>query len=286
MRNTRDYVTAYDATRHIYVARKITPTGTISAGRFYDMSCTGPYPVAQYYASDPLVAKAMYMSVNKGIYHGGNVSPKKKYLHSLTTWNNGNGPTVNVLADVLMYYPFIDLSVGDLQELENPISLPRYSTGDGVMMIAVSQASPSITQNIQVTYTNSDGVAGRTTPVMPTFNGAAANIGMCLTGNFSLTTLLPYFYLGLQGNDRGVRSVQSVTCQTVDSGLMAILLVKPLLTFQTTAISQITEIDCFKDASKMPQIYDDAYLTVFSELGLGTLNSTTHTYYMEFITGD
>jgi hypothetical protein len=288
MKNFKDYAEAYDKTMQFYRAYKIIPSGSITNGRFMDTSNCGPYPNSQYYASDPLVSRAMYGRQNKGIYHGEDVAPKKKYLHSLMTWNNINGGSLSVLADVLLYYPFVDLSVTDEQLMENTVPLPRYTSGVGVQMVGLCQGSPSVTQNIQVKYTNSDGVSGRITPVIATFNSTTAVNGVSLTSSFAVANPNNgYFYLPLQGNDNGVKLVESVTCLTGDTGLMVIALIKPLAMITTTALSQITEKHFAKDFGlTAPIIEDNAYLTFFVQAGASTLNGTIHHYFFETITGD
>ena len=49
-------------------------------------------------------------------------------------------PMTLTLMDYLMYYPLIDEGTTDEQFMINTATLPRYETGDGVQMMAVSVA--------------------------------------------------------------------------------------------------------------------------------------------------
>jgi len=66
-----------------------------------------------------------------------------------------------VLLDYLLYYPSIDDGTLDEQVMDNTVTLPRYTDGKGVQMMAITTGVRTGGQTFQVKYTNSDGVAGR-----------------------------------------------------------------------------------------------------------------------------
>ena len=46
-------------------------------------------------------------------------------------------PNYVMMLDYLLYYPFVDMSVTDAQPLVNTVTLPRYTSGVGVQIMAV-----------------------------------------------------------------------------------------------------------------------------------------------------
>lgn len=129
-----------------------------------------------------------------------------------------------------------------------------------MMVVSVapnSGAGPTFT----VSYTNSDGAAGRTT-VASVVNSATANGALLASQNVSSGYLC---FVPLQGGDLGVRSVESLTITSgADVGLMALVLVKPIATgclFEQTAPS---EIECASHISQLPKIENDAFLSLLT----------------------
>lgn len=205
--------------------------------------------------------------------HGADVSPMTKYLRRLAVFN----PVVTalpmpmILCDYLLYYPSIDDSELEPQVLDNTNTLPRYTDGVGVQMMAVSLASRTGGATVTVSYTNSDGVSGRTATFV---QGTSAAIGAILGGDTTNDSTNNPF-IGLQGGDSGVRSVESVTMGGVgDVGFFAIVLVKPLANIAMRGIDAPVEKDCLIDSCELPIIHDDAYLNYICQ-PQGTLATTT-----------
>jgi len=122
-------------------------------------------PIPKYWSdATPLVAKAVYYSQDGGLEHGGGVSPSEKYLRLTTGIATAATalPLTMVLCDYLLYYPTIDDSSLDEQVLDNTVTLPRYTDGEGVQVIAVSLNGRTGGGRFYFTYTNSEGVSGRT----------------------------------------------------------------------------------------------------------------------------
>jgi hypothetical protein len=137
-------------------------------------------------------------------------------------------------------------------------------------MMAVSLASRTGGAIAQVSYTNSEGVAGRTATFI---EGTSTAIGAILgAGITSDSAQLPW--IGLQGGDRGVRSVQSVTMLSGDVGFFAIVLVKPLTQVCLRGIDAPVEKDILLDSADLPIVYDDAFLNYICQ-PQGTLATTT-----------
>lgn len=255
-----------------YFWRK-TSSQTTTAKVWYDLAVAPGKPKAKlWFDAEPLVAQQIAQSTDEGIMHGADVSPYTKYVRKLAVANpvTTANPLPMILCDYLLYYPSIDDSELDPQTMDNTNTLPRYTDGVGVQMMAVSLASRTGGATVTVSYTNSDGVAGRTATFV---QGTSAAIGAILGGNTTTTsTAMPF--IGLQGGDSGVRSVESVTMGTADVGFFAIVLVKPLTQICIRGLDAPVEKDCLLDDGEMPIVYDDAYLNYICQ-PQGTLATTT-----------
>jgi hypothetical protein len=175
-----------------------------------------------------------------------------------------------MLLDYLLYYPFIDEGTTDEQFFTNSVSLPRYQTGEGVEIMAVSVAGRTGGQSFFVNYTNSQGVSGRISQTVLQ-NTAAANGNIVTSqqaGNGTTALFIP-----LQDGDTGVRSIESITMLGADVGLFTLVLVKPLAETLIMGISAPVECDFLRMKNKLPVIENDAYLN-FVVCPLGTLAAT------------
>lgn len=263
-----------------YMSRKV-PIAASTAYKWFDLSMSPGNPPPKYwFDATPLVAKAIYQSTDGGLYHGPNVSPSNKYLKKLTLTNNtsiggSSTPCLFYIMDYLLYYPTIDDGVTDPQVMDNTVTLPRYTDGKGVQMMLVTTGTRTGSQTFTVSYTNSDGVSGRTTPLC-TFN-ADAYVGAIATHNNQNTAAINVGgpFLPLQDGDSGVRSVQSFTMNGVDVGLSSLLLVKPLATIsmsQYVTVGTVSVYPVEKDfliqELSLPRIYDDAFLGMIIKSGV------------------
>lgn len=252
---------AYGKGNSFYTSFRKTPSQTTVAGQWFDTSMSPGNPAPQYYAASPLVAQQMKRSTDGGIPHGGAVSPSSKFLSRFLIMSaSATGlPMSFVLCDYLLFYPFVDTGTNDEQTLTNGVTLPRYTDGEGVQVMAVSvAASGGLQPTFQISYTNSEGVAGRTSQLHTlstnTFNGA-------IMSNSVTSAVSGMPFIGLQHGDSGVRSIESVTFITgTDVGLLSFVLVKPLMTGVICEQTAPSEKVCQPHDSIMPQIYDDAFL--------------------------
>lgn len=263
--NLTSYVNSLNEGRNHYTTWRKTPSQVTTAGIWFDMSMSPGNPNPQYYAATPLIAQQMKRSTDGGLNHGSDVTPYSKYVHRfLMLSNSATGlPMPYILCDYLLYYPFIDTGTNDQQDLTNSVTLPRYTDGVGVQMMAVSVASNSGTSpTFTVSYTNSSGTASRTTP-SHVLNTSTAN-GSIITSSTGATISTGAF-IALQAGDSGVRSVQSVTFTSgTDVGLFALVLVKPIMTgviLEQTAPSEVMPIS---HMAVVPKITDDAYLNLLT----------------------
>jgi hypothetical protein len=163
--------------------------------------------------------------------------------------------------------------------MTNSIPLPRYSDGDGVMMMPVIVGAHAGTPIFNVGYTNSDGTAGRVSRNI-TFGTQAVN-GTIVSAPTTADRMGGPF-IPLQGTDKGVRTLDNITFVTPDIGLITIVLVKPIATMTIRDITAPVEVDYFKDFMQVPEIVDDAYLN-FIGLCPGTISGCNYNGYLETI---
>lgn len=279
--NVASIIAAYDAGQSLYRTWRKVPTQTTGSGIWFDLSLSPGNPVPQYYAAAPLTAIALARSTDGGLDHGPNVSPLTKHLHKFMamTQTATAVPLPIILCDYLMYYPFVAMDAGD-QTMTNVVTIPRYTTGAGVEIMAVEVAAQVGGAQFYVTYTNSDGVAGRVTATVrcntQTVNGTIITSAPTTAGAAGP-------FLPLQRGDSGVRSIQSVTFLSGDVGLISLVLVKPLASHSIYGITAPVEADFLIDRSILPIIKDDAYLNMIvhpsGTLAAAPLNGEIQTFW-------
>lgn len=243
--------------------KTVTPAVGV-AGRWLDLSTGGGLPTINFYASAPLAAFPFTNnSGNKAVYTGPvPAAGKTKHLHSLTVDTTAAILGTFVLADYLMYYPFVDTDSLDEQIMDNTQTLPRYTTGEGVQCFVVSQGG--LTTNLNglctVKYTNSAGVADRTSTfaiIGSPVTGAIVCAGSNATAASS-TQCSPF--IPLAPGDKGIRSIQSVTMSTAIGGVCAFVLCYSLASIPLFNQLAQTEKTFFSRTGRAPQILDGAFL--------------------------
>lgn len=219
---------------HLTTFRKAVASAATVANDFVDYTYFAGNPVANFYASSPL--EAAHIEANKGIFLrdvGASQYVKDFCVMSAASsaTNTTNQNQRLLLADYLMYYPFIDTdAIGEQQDLIQTVTLPRYATEGGQIM-CVAQSAASTVGTFTLSYTNQDGVAGRTTQV--TYTKVVAGGGVLVTSSTNAVAgSLPF--VGLQGSDTSVRSVESCTFTAAGGGLMAIVIVRPIFHTRVT----------------------------------------------------
>ena len=105
---------------------------------------------------------------------------------------------------------------------------------------------------IQVTYTNSNGDAGHTTPAMPVFAAAALVIGKMQQ-------------LPLQSGDTGVQKIESVIVTNggtpMNAGAFNILILRPIYTSMRVPLANVCDVhDMFKTG--MPIVYNNSAIVL------------------------
>lgn len=267
-RNFGEYVDGINAGRIRTFSWRKTVTPTTLPGGWLDMSVLPGSPPPQFYATTPLSAATMTgVPGTDGLPYGGNVGgANKRFIHQMLNCSpNGIAACPLLLVDMLMYYPFCDQGTTDIQTMTNNVTLPRYTTGEGVMIMPVLIFPQSVlSDTMTVTYTNSDGVAGRVTAL------AACNDMTYLGGVLTSTTTTSLGkrgpFLSLQGADKGVRSIQSVQMTNgTDVGIFTLVLVCPLVETQIRELTAPVEFTGLMDRGYMAEFYDGAYLNIIAQ---------------------
>lgn len=245
-------------------------------GIWFDLTGSAGNPRAkQWFDAAPLTAQQVKQSTDGGIYHGEAVSAAgfRKFLRTVRVGcvSATPLPMTIMLCDYLLYYPTIEDAVTDPQVMDNTITLPRYTTGAGVQMMVVNITARTGGQSFYVTYTNSDGVAGRTSDTV--VQNAFAQPGNIVTASRA-TSSSGNPFIALQSGDTGVRSVQSLTMLGSDTGFFALVLVRPLAMTMVNTINAVYEKDLMLFANELTEIQDDAYLSLLVQPN-GTLNATS-----------
>jgi hypothetical protein len=228
---------------------------------------SGP-PVYNAYLGTALEATQLIGQRNQGIYTGPTLPTQERYLLSVSLTQAGTGgffPSVYFL-DYLMFYPYIDCDSVDEQILDNPVSLPRYTDGEGVRMAFFSQTpSTGAGNSITVNYTNQDGVAKTTVSQIR----VSGSIGVNGSGHPGGVNAMGPF-VPLANGDRGVRSVQSVQLAGGIGAFAVLVLVKPLFNLALNELASTVEKNFLREQAALPRIYEGAYLNYIYNLSGNT----------------
>lgn len=294
-RSIAEYVAADDLGRwNISQFRKVVASAATPTSGWVDYSYFAGLPTANFYASAPLVAAVLEAS--KGIYVP-SVAPMKQFIKSLTVMSGAASATTTtnqrqalMLCDYLMYYPFIDTdAIGEEQIMENPITLPRYESG---LVMAVAQSAASTVGQFTMNYTNQDGTPNRVSQNTFTL-GTLSGGGQIASTGLSSAGFHPF--VALQLGDTGVRSIESVTFTAPGGGLMAMVIVKPLLRHVVTQECRRTTSSVFDSfgaadevlsiihGQQMNQIMDGAVLNFMAQGFAGSLASSQFVGLLETV---
>lgn len=236
--------------------RKVPAIAT-TAGTWADLSMATGNPKPNYYVGAELTATVL--NGNNGIYHGQGVSPSKKILKEILIQSPtaGAASATYMLLDYLLFYPLVDMDVTDPQEFDNTVTLPRYTNGQGVQAMLVATNPYIGGQSYTISYTNQDGVSGRTS--VTSVSNTATNIATLVSGSSAVNDSQGPF-IPLQSGDTGIRSVQSITFSGPNGGLAALVLVKPIATMYLIETTAPHERNYLIDMPSLPVIQDGAYL--------------------------
>lgn len=264
IKNTKRFVEALDngETWISYFYKSGSSTSTVT-NVIYDLSMASGLPKYNAYVGAQAAATPLIGQANEGIYLGPNPPEGKLRYISRVMLDRSVAATNNTrftLLDYLMFYPLIDGDDTEIQVLDNTNTLPRYTDGNGVMIMPVCTTPMTGVATLTITYTNSNGVSGRVSSCR--IFGSNTVTGVCITtglGANVATALTPFF--PLQGGDVGVRSIQQVQLDAPAGGFFCLSLVKPLLEITSPDLQSASELTLpFQRGGNAPKLYNGAYL--------------------------
>lgn len=260
--------------------RKV-PSQASTAGWWVDLSMAAGNPPPNFYASEPLVAATL--NGMRGIFNGDDAFPAEKYLRNISLCT----PTAGLvgqyrLLDYLLYYPFVDLDDTGEQTLDNTVTLPRYTDGEGVMAMMVAAAPTAGGGSFTFNYTDHNGDA-KTSPTI-SCSTAVANIASIVTSE-QATAAGGRLFLPLASGSRGIRRIDSLTMIAPAGGLAALVLVKPLAELAVREVSVPIEFEFGSMRWPPVRIFDDAYLHLVMNCA-ATVAAGTLTGFANFALGE
>jgi hypothetical protein len=259
------------------------PTTAQTAGLWYDLACAAGNPGSDtaYGTGTNLAFQSLTdaSTTSPGIPHGGDVSTDTKHIVNASAFSAAatTMPCVFMLVDRLGFYPITTVTTTGNQALNNTVVFPtgRHTSGAGLRAYVVCSSGSATTAmgagtpNIQITYTNQAGTAGKTTPtVLPagTTTAAKGNIVYSGTGAGKYGPFLP-----LAAGDSGIQSVQQFNLSaTYTSGILNLVICRPLLTLPMTTIGVAAERDLLNQVPSLPRVYDGANLSWLMYAGAAT----------------
>lgn len=265
---------AYDTGRYwTGYMRRGAPT--LTAGYWFDFTYASGIPVANFYASTPLVQAKL--AATDGILHGPDVNAAgwKKYLHKALFIPPATsiGQATLHIHDIVAYYPFVD-GDGGSQDLTNFLPSVRYG-GAGCALMVVSQgAGYANASDVSITYTDANGASKSIGPAFLYTLGAAAQVVSQQYDALSLSVYggSPYFKL-----PTGIRSIENITFPTGVGGIFAFAIVKPIGTISLQEIGTPIEVDYVRDKTAfMTEVQDGAYIGMLVRSTVGAAPSTAH----------
>jgi len=190
-------------------------------------------------------------------------------------------PITLLLVDLLGSYARIDGNTASALTLANTLTLPRYTSGTGVM--AYSVVAPATTgasaHNLLMTYTNQAPTGSRNMPQTVAATVSAVNSHIYHSGT-AANNIGPF--LPLQAGDTGIRSVQTWQ-QTAANGTAStftnLVLCKPIMELQVTTQFLLAERDMLNQFPSLPMIQEsgatsNACLSWLAYAGAATPAST------------
>lgn len=241
--------------------------------KWTDLWCVGGKPQAGTYTGSAATAKAFDDTVPGGLAHGGNVSPKQKFIKDGWIYSNG-GPGVTWVYDRVLAYESCTPTNGTTT-MTNTVSAARYN-GSGLPGLfvmptiqTVIASGPAMTAMAYVDQTGTSQSAPLSTLYVLDTHGATqtnligANLALVTTGN------APVPFVPLVAGSTGVRSITSVTFNGADTGSICFVLMRPLVFLANSqvqipaAYDYVHQMPCLDD-----RVYDGAHISFLQYLHL------------------
>lgn len=268
IRSIVDVGAALEFTGGFHFAQYIRPAVSATALRWQDYSIGAGIPRYNAYIGSPLVFTPFTGAGNSGIYHGEDtISGEAKRLYQIRmALLTATAPASYILCDYLGFYPLIDYSDSELQEMDNTLAPTRYTSGEGVMMMLVNAVPTTINASVTVNFINSENIARS-----ETFTIVTATLGQIHNNQNSAGAdgITPFIQLG--SGCKGVKSITSVQSNGLGDGFGHIVLVKPLGTVVCHEQNTPNEVSFVNDKMTLPKIENGAFLNF---IGIQTTTGT------------
>lgn len=279
-------------------AKNALPTTVQAAGSWYDLACGAGNPGSDtaYGGGTNLAFQALddTSTTSPGIPHGGNVSSDTKHIVNASAFSAAatSVPAVFMLVDRLGFYPITTTTSTSNQTLNNTVPFPtgRHSSGAGLRAYVVVSSGAATTPmgagtpNLSMTYTNQAGTAGKVTPSVLPAGLTAAPKGMIPYSGTGAGKYGPF--MPLAAGDSGIQSVQNFQLSaTYISGVLNLVICRPLLTLPLTTIGVAAERDLLNQVPSLPRVYDGANLSWLMYAGQNTPVNTGYAGHLDFVYG-
>lgn len=210
-----------------------TGTASDAAGYWYCTSKDGGFPGAWSPGTPGINGRNCdgTTAADRGCMLISNPATGTNYLTELNLASSINHS--HLFFDVLWVNTGLVVTTTTAQTITMPGAIPARdingtTNGEGCMigmLFTAASTAASIITNTTVSYTNSDGVAGRTAFI-------SGVVGSQIPATPVIGTMI---WFNLQAGDRGVRSIQSVTLGTsLVTGSVSMLITRDLATVGTT----------------------------------------------------
>ena len=265
----------------------------LAAGNWYTLWTLPGMPSAGAYGG---TANNLFTMTGSGasptagkFYAGEAVSPSIKQLIGLEAGIATvatTGPLYLILVDMLMYYAAFPLTSSPQTMVQNSNSLPRYTSGAGVMaFLEITTVSSATAWSFTITYTNQSG------------SGSKTSVSMSTPATATILTQIPYAvasgtaaaqgpFITLAAGDYGIQSVQSMTITSPPAaGNAALVLCKPLAAIPINNANINTARDFIFNIPTMPVIQDGACLNFLLFSGAAFSASAPFNGILDFVWG-
>lgn len=243
---------------HYQYVTKATIATTGVVGQFYDLNQVSGQPRYNAFVGSQAAFTPLSGSANNGIYAGTFETNKTKHLARWQIHSTASGGgDICFLNDYLGFYPLIDCDSVDLQEMDNTLSLPRYTDGKGVRIVLIVQAPTSNTASLTINFVDDTDTARSITRSVC----VGGVIGSCVaTGGTDglVSSSTPFWPLG--NGSLGVKSITSVQFASAAGGFVCLALVKPLAEIQMLEVNITAEKVFGVNKIQPPEILPNAYL--------------------------
>jgi hypothetical protein len=227
---------------------KTTGPGTFGT-RWADMSMGAGIPKYNAYVGSQNVATPFVGAGNDGIYRPSSA----KYIANVQMIPASTSTSASwILADYLMHYPLTDGDSTDQQDMDNTLTLPRYSGGQVMLVATTPQTANAL---CTIGYTNDVGTSGRVTTV----GIQSSTVVGCIINSHDLNAGSLSPFVPLANGDKGVRSIEYITLQGGVGGFFAAVIVKPLTTLSQPEAITVESSELIQKG-RMPEILPGAYL--------------------------